>query len=542
MGLNRLLIRHFFGRFFDREALSPQGEPEAGIVQTLGVLAVPGAFFVLLFRPLTLWGWSLVAVRGMFLLYSMVVMGFIMVFQWDALFLDRRDYQVLTPLPLKLRTVFLAKSAALAIFLAIFLLDINILSFVFWPGVDGGRNTLDILWAHMAAVLAGGLFAALAAAAIHGLLLTLFRGSPLKRISVAVQTLAMTCLVTIFFLIPMIAFGTEYLVEQNSPLLQWFPGYWFIGYYEQLRPVSGSELLRGLGGRAMHGLWIAAAIFLLTYLPGYRRLARRVLETPEPSPAGPGAWRNWVDAMFRHTILRNPVERAVFRFIGASLARSTKHRLFLATYGGFGAAVAIMSLRSGPDGLLTLPLTLSFVLVSGLRSAFNFPSELSANWTFQMAELFPARHYLAATRKWIVWSAIVPLFLLLAGMEFARFAWPVALFHLSFGILLSLFLVEVLFAGFRKVPFTCSHLPGKVNLVFLGVIYIFGFTLYSRSTARLELWLTARPAVAAIFLTVGAAAFAAIVYRRGRGARSVAPLDYEDRVDPAVRSLGLSPE
>ncbi len=542
MGLNRLLIRHFFGRVFDREALSPQGEPEAGIVQTLGVLAVPGAFFVLLFRPLTLWGWSLVAVRGMFLLYSMVVMGFIMVFQWDALFLDRRDYQVLTPLPLKLRTVFLAKSAALAVFLAIFLLDINILSFVFWPGVDGGRNTLDILWAHMAAVLAGGLFAALAAAAMQGLLVTLFRGSTLRRISVAVQTLAMACLVTLFFLIPMIAFGTEYLVKQNSLLLQWFPGYWFIGYYEQLRPVSGSELLRGLGGRAMQGLWIAAAIFLLTYLPGYRRLARRVVETPEASAAGPGPWRNWLDAMLRRTILRNPVERAVFRFIGASLARSTKHRLFLATYGGFGAAVAIMSLRSGADGLLTLPLTLSFVLVSCLRSAFNFPSELSANWAFQMAELFPARHYLAATRKWIVWSAIVPLFLLLAGMEFARFTWPVALFHLSFGILLSLFLMEILFAGFRKVPFTCSHFPGKVNLVFLGVIYIFGFTLYSRSMARLELWLTARPAVAAIFLAAGAAAFAAMVYGRGRAERSLTPLDYEDRVDPAVRSLGLNPE
>ncbi len=540
--VKRLLIRHFFGRFFDKESLSPQGEPEAGIIQTLGILAVPGAFFVLLFRPLTLWDWSLVAVRGMFLLYSMVVMGFIMVFQWDALFPDRRDYQILTPLPLTLRTVFLAKVAALAAFLTIFLFDINIVSFLFWPGVDGGRNAWDILWAHMTAVLAGGLFAALAAAAVQGVLVTLFRGSTLRRISVAVQTLAMAGLVMTFFLIPMIAFGTEYLVKQNHPLLQWFPGYWFIGYYEQLRPVTRSELLRSLGGRGLHGLWMAAAIFLLTYLPGYRRLARRVVETPEPSAAGPGRWRNWCDAVLRRTILRNPVERAVFRFITASLTRSTKHRLFLATYGGFGAAVAVMSLSSGPNGLLTLPLTLSFVLVSGLRSAFNFPSELSANWTFQMAELYPARHYLAATRKWIIWSAIVPLFLLLAGMEFARFSWPVALFHLAFGVLLSLFLTEIMFAGFRKVPFTCSHFPGKVNLVFLGVIYIFGFTLYSRSTARLEVWLTARPAAAVVFLAAGAAGLAAIAYWRDRGTRSLAPLDYEDRVDPAVRSLGLNPE
>ena len=47
------LVRHFFGRFFDTESLSPQGDPEASVIQTLGILAVPSAFFVLVFRPLT---------------------------------------------------------------------------------------------------------------------------------------------------------------------------------------------------------------------------------------------------------------------------------------------------------------------------------------------------------------------------------------------------------------------------------------------------------------------------------------------------------
>ena len=104
-----LLVRHFFGRFFDTETLSPHGDAEAGVIQTLGILAVPGAFFVLLFRPLTLWGWPLVSVRYIFVLYSMIVMGFVMVFQWDALFPDRRDYQILTPLPVRLGTLFLPK-------------------------------------------------------------------------------------------------------------------------------------------------------------------------------------------------------------------------------------------------------------------------------------------------------------------------------------------------------------------------------------------------------------------------------------------------
>ena len=71
-------------------------------------------------------------------------------------------------------------------------------------------------------------------------------------------------------------------------------------------------------------------------------------------------------------------------------------------------------LTSGPAGLLRLPLTLSFVLVSALRAAFNFPSELRANWAFQLGEIHPVAEYLSATRKWIVVCAVVPLFVLLA--------------------------------------------------------------------------------------------------------------------------------
>src|SRR5215831_9437613 len=170
------LVRHFFDRFFDKESLSPQGEPEANVVQMLGILAVPEAFFVLVFRPLTFTGWNLVAVRYLFVSFSMIVMGFLMVFEWDALFPDRRDYQVLTPQPIRLSTLFLAKAAALAIFLGIFLLDVNFFSVLMWPGVDGGKDAFGILWAHITAVLAGGLFSALAAAALHGVLITCLRG------------------------------------------------------------------------------------------------------------------------------------------------------------------------------------------------------------------------------------------------------------------------------------------------------------------------------------------------------------------------------
>src|SRR5689334_6140084 len=191
MVVYRQLVRHFFGRFFDTESLSPQGDPQAGVIQTLGILAVPSAFFVLLFRPLTLWGWDLVGVRYLFVLYSMIVMGFVMVFEWDALFLDARDHQILTPIPIRRTAILAAKASALAIFLAMFLADINFFGVLFWPGVDGGKNAFAILTAHLVSVLVAGLFSALAIAAIHGLVAMVCRGRFYRRVSVTIQTLLM---------------------------------------------------------------------------------------------------------------------------------------------------------------------------------------------------------------------------------------------------------------------------------------------------------------------------------------------------------------
>jgi hypothetical protein len=243
----------------------------------------------------------------------------------------------------------------------------------------------------------------------------------------------------------------------------------------------------------------------------------------------------------RRTLLRHPVEYAVFHFISQTITRSLKHRLFLATYGGFGAAFAVMTFGSGPSGLLVLPLTLSFILVSGLRAAFNFPAELSANWAFQLSEITGVEAYVAATRKWTVVCAILPVFLLMAPMEFACFPPAAALFHLAYGMTTSVLLMEVMFFGFHKVPFTCAHLPGKVNLTFLAVIYIFGFSAYSSTMSKLEARLTQSPAAALAFFGL-AAILCIAVSRMGRKILGPKPvLDYEDPAEPIVRTLGLTP-
>jgi hypothetical protein len=146
---------------------------------------------------------------------------------------------------------------------------------------------------------------------------------------------------------------------------------------------------------------------------------------------------------------------------------------------------------------------------------------------------------LAATRKWIVLCAVLPLFLLLSPMEFAHNPWPVAMLHTTYGIAVTVLLMEVLFLGFRKVPFTCAHFPGKVNLVFLGVMYIFGFTAYSGFVTRGEIWMQTRPLAAAIFFVLALAGWL-VLTQQGRRLLGPKPvLDYDDPADPVVRTLGI---
>lgn len=535
----RLLVRHFWGRFFNADSLAVHGEPTTNLAQALGVLAVPGAFFVIICQPLNMMRWNLVAVRYWFVSFSMIAMAFLMVIEWDALFPDPVDFQVLMPLPIRLGTLFAAKLSALAMFLGVFLLDINIFAAICWPGIDTGNGLFQILIAHIGGTIAAGLFAALSVAALQGVMLTVFSPRWYRRVATLVQTLLIFTLVTMLFLTPVLATLIRRLVASGNPWLFYFPAYWFIGVYERLRPAVWDPTLFRLGEVGLEALAVSAAIFLLTYLPQYRQHARKAMEVPVATRHRRASrLSSAVDALF----LKRSGERAVFHFISQTITRSGKHRIFLATYAGFGAALAITSLAHGGTGLLEMPLTLSFILVSGLRAAFNFPAELKANWALKLGATEPVDHYLAGMRKWIVICALAPLFTAIAAAEFALFRWPLALFHVAFGFTVAVLLMDLMFVSFRKLPFTCAYFPGRINLAGLGLIYLAGFTVYSRAMARLELWLSAAPRSAAVFFAVALGLHLGLTWIRRRMLSETAALDYEDEGDPVIRSLDLTAE
>src|SRR5687767_9539313 len=275
----RTLFNHFFGRFFDKDSLSPDADERANVIQIIAMLALPGAVISLfliadhpLLRSELYRMWARTGDRYAFVSYAMAVMGFVMTFKWDSLFPDRRDYLILTSLPISLRRLFAAKVVALCAFLSLFVVAINFFSSFFTPIIYVIRhNSLDVVFpsliAHTIAVFGGSIFMALLFAAFQGVLINVMSPAAFRRISPLIQMVSMTILVTILLITPGIANNIRFLVETDSPVLDYIPLFWFTGIYEVLNP-EGTTIARSYvwASTAVDAMVVVTVLFVLSYL------------------------------------------------------------------------------------------------------------------------------------------------------------------------------------------------------------------------------------------------------------------------------------
>ena len=118
-----LLTRHFFGRLFRNDMIDFEDQMKEKIIVVLTLLAVffAWASWLLLFKyhfvPDIDRSWQ---EKNYIFTLMMLVFAVVTLLEWDVLFPDRRDYLNLTPLPVRLRTVFASKLASFVLFIACF--------------------------------------------------------------------------------------------------------------------------------------------------------------------------------------------------------------------------------------------------------------------------------------------------------------------------------------------------------------------------------------------------------------------------------------
>jgi hypothetical protein len=272
--------------------------------------------------------------------------------------------------------------------------------------------------------------------------------------------------------------------------------------------------LNPLYTRAVQSLTVAAAFAAIFYALAWRRYFLKSAEVAE-GPLRSFRSPDWLFTLLDRAILPTGFHRGTFRFIARTVARSDRHSAAFATILGIGVTVAFLSAVSPspwvlpiPLGLLTANLTVLYSLLTGLRLAFGIPADLQANWIFRAASHPDADP--SSLVKRTLWCFAAPVILGPAAFFLIGYEIGAALLHLLFVTIAAATLIELLAAGFHAVPFTCSWLPGRSNLIFATAGWAAGLAVFGQALAGFEFYFLLAPGVLIWFLLIAGAILFAV--------------------------------
>lgn len=571
-----LLVRHFVERFFNHETASPDGDAKTRLVQIAFATGLPpfmvAVYLWPVYHPIPGWPpgshavgpptyWLQVNHHFFYVLYSFVAMGIVTVFEWDMFFPDLLDLWVLKTLPIAEGRAFLARVAAIAIFVAGFLFDINLFATLVLPSAIDPLNLLRFLAGHLLAVTGSGLFAASFILAVQGVILSVLGERLFRKISLLMQGLSITALLLLMFLFPVFSGVVPALLKSGSGYALYCPPFWFLGIYQLiLEGQAALPIYATLAKIGCTALLLVAGLALLTYPLAYLRRIRQLVEGP-----GTRSTRNWLrrplDSLFHFTVIRAPVRRAVFHFISQTVLRVPRYRIYLVLYGGVGlSVVATAILRSAivretvrmtisPDGIRAALGIVAFWVIAGMRVAFVSSGNQQGSWAFRIVhdrppDFIPAMQQLLAAKAWVLlWACAVTIATLIA----LRSVSPPSLLTrpstasqivVAFGM--CLLLADVMFLNVTTVAFTGEPARGQSNLAFTVLKYFTFFPVVAALPVAVEPWIqqSGQHMIAAVLLI--SAAHLALRFRHRAIVRQHCNLpDLEDGEEEFPMKLGL---
>jgi hypothetical protein len=183
-----------------------------------------------------------------------------------------------------------------------------------------------------------------------------------------------------------------------------------------------------------------------------------------------------MDAVANATLARSPLKRAIYHFIGQTLGRVPRYRIYLIMYGGLGlslVAAAILRLHAtgqhvrvilSADGMrAALPL-IAFWTIAGLRMAFVSPGNQRGGWIFRVIKGKPALEQLLPAKTWVLmWALTITLgayglLRIVAPPELL--GWNVTASQLIVAVGICILLTNLFFLQVRIVPFTGEQAAG----------------------------------------------------------------------------------
>ena len=503
------LVAHFGMKLFSG---SGEGGLELGAGTVLALLAAPGAFISIML--LDKYSGLLRFFRGnlhfdpyaasvpdqyFFLTFSMAITGIVTVLKWDNIFPDRRDYMNLAPLPIATRQIFLANVTAIVLIAVAFAVDVNAVSSLFFPMVVTMEEPkfaayVQFARAHFAGVLLASLFVSFALFALIGTLMVLLPESLFRRISIYVRVLVVILLLGLlcstFAVAPLLS-----TLHAGAPsLLRWLPSVWFLGLSRTIMGKADAAMAQ----TGTIGLWAMIAVAILAplvYVLSYYRYFIRIPEMLDTTLRSRAPRILFPMRLMDLLVLRSAYGRATYRFAMKTLLRNDRHSLIFGGFAGLGIVIASQMLLSAVNqkpsavpsaAMISVPFTLAYFLICGLRFVFDLPAELRANWVHraildseQQAPADAARKViLTFVLPWIL-AVCLPLYLYYWG-------WPVGTALTAILIAGCYLLADVLLRRFAKIPFACAYPAWKQSATVIVLFYVLGLWAFASLLPRLE--------------------------------------------------------
>ena len=457
--------------------------------------------------------------------------------------------------------MFLARVAAIAIFVAGFLFDANLFATLVLPSVVDPPNLLRFLMGHVLAVAASGLFVAAFVLALQGVLLSVLGERFFRKISLVLQSLSITALLLLMFLFPVFSGVVPALLKSGSSYALSCPPFWFLGVCQLIMEGPAAlPIYATLAKIGFTALLLVIALAVLSYPLAYLRRVRQLVEG-----AGTRSNRSLfgrpLNGLFHSTVVRPPVRRAVFHFIHQTVLRVPRYRIYLVLYGGVGLSVVAATILRftvvhetvrisiSADGIRAALSIVAFWVIAGMRMAFVSSGNQQGNWAFRIVHgrpphFLPAMQQLLAAKIWVLlWAFAITL---AAGVALRTIAPPPLLTWLSTAaqVLVTggmcLLLTDILFLNVTTIAFTGEPPRGQSNLAFTVLKYFTFFPVVAALPLATEPWVERslqHMVVAALFI---AAAHLALASRHRALVRQHCNLPApEDDEDDFPMKLGL---
>jgi hypothetical protein len=509
----RHLTKHFFGRFFDSEVFAGPGiDMHLLAVQILALLVIPGAlrtflsiynYFMLAFFPDPRVHQAVLEDEYYFICISMILTGFITVFEWDSLFPDQKDYYNLTPLPIGPQILFFAKLAALILFIVSANVAINGVPILIFPWIvlthgnalGPGGTSLSAFGAMMyhvgntASLLLSSLFVFTSFIAIRAALPLICPVRLVRKVSRCIQlALILVLLYAIFSVIK-----AGYPVVEGNVRTYSLPPYWFLGLFEIL--TGHHALIYGrLAKTACMASAVSCILSVLGYIISYRSSMQRGFQSSGVVRYPVSGIRKACSWILHRTVLRGLIERAFYHFVAQTIFRRREHFLYCGSFAMVGVALVITIwsyISHDPPQhlhmLLSFPLILSFLILVGLRYVFSVPADLDANWIFKITGKQRLGMSYRGVQTFMFCAANIPLLVVFVPYYVFVLDSRLVAMHVLYASVLSLILIKLLLLRFEKLPFACTYIPGRANIKAFWLPYLLSFVVYSFETTALEL-------------------------------------------------------